>query len=122
MGRRDNPFGMPVFIDKYTLWSYNIVIEHDHIGGHMKSITVTIAEGKRDFSKLIREAAEKDEEIVVTKRGKPTAVIVSYEEYQRTRRVEAHRKIMESRTAFLKAGVSADDVYRESREELERRG
>jgi len=88
----------------------------------MKSITVTVAEGKRDFSKLIREASEKEEDIVVTRRGRPTAVIVSYDEYQRTRKVEAHRKIMESRAVFIKAGVSADEVYRESREELEERG
>ncbi len=88
----------------------------------MKTTTVTIAEGKRDFSRLIREAAEKNEDIVVTKRGKPMAVIVSYDEYRHSRKVEAHRKILESRAAFVKAGVSADEVYRESREELERRG
>jgi len=88
----------------------------------MKSITVTVAEGKRDFSKLIREASEKEEDIIVTRRGRPAAVIVSYVEYQRTRKVDAHRKIMESRAAFVKAGVSADEVYRESRDELEERG
>ena len=88
----------------------------------MKTITVTIAEGKRDFSRLIKEAAEKNEDIVVTKRGKPMAVIVSYDEYRHSRKVEAHRKILESRAAFVKAGVSASEVYRESREELERRG
>ncbi|MFQ5441598.1 MAG: type II toxin-antitoxin system Phd/YefM family antitoxin, partial [Thermodesulfobacteriota bacterium] len=42
----------------------------------MKTVTVTIADGKRDFSRLITEAAEKNEDIVVTKRGKPMAVII----------------------------------------------
>lgn len=88
----------------------------------MKTITVTIAEGKRDFSRLIREAAEGNEDIVVTKRGKPMAVIIPYGEYQHSRKVEAHQKILESRVAFAKAGVPAAEVYRESREELERRG
>lgn len=88
----------------------------------MKTITVTIAEGKRDFSRLIKEAAEKSEDIVVTKRGKPMAVIVPYDEYQHSRKVEAYQKILESRAAFACAGVSAEEVYRESREELERRG
>ncbi|MBI4830106.1 MAG: type II toxin-antitoxin system Phd/YefM family antitoxin [Candidatus Lindowbacteria bacterium] len=41
----------------------------------MKAITVSVAEGKRDFSSLIREAVEKNEDIIVTKRGKPMAVI-----------------------------------------------
>ncbi len=88
----------------------------------MKTTTVTIVEGKRDFSRLIREAAEKNEDIAVTKRGKPMAVIVSYDEYRHSRKVEAHQKILESRAAFARAGVTADEVYRESREELERRG
>ncbi|MFZ3071872.1 MAG: type II toxin-antitoxin system Phd/YefM family antitoxin [Thermodesulfobacteriota bacterium] len=87
----------------------------------METIAVTIAEGKRDFSRLIKEAAEKNEDIVVTKRGKPMAVIVPYGEYQHSKKMEAHRKILESRAAFVKAGVSAVEVYKESREELERR-
>jgi len=88
----------------------------------MKTITVTIADGKRDFSRLIREAAEKNEDIVVTKRGKPMAVIISYGEYQHSRKMEARRKILESRAAFAGAVVSAAEVYRESRKDLERRG
>ena len=88
----------------------------------MKTTTVSVAEGKRDFSRLIKEAAEKSEDIVVTKRGKPMAVIVPYDEYQHSKKVEAHQKILESRAAFAKAGVSAAEVYRKSRKELERRG
>jgi prevent-host-death family protein len=88
----------------------------------MKTITVTIAEGKRDFSKLIKQAAERNEEIVVTKRGKAMAVIVPYGEYQHSKKVGALQKILESRAVFVKAGISAADVYKESREELERKG
>ena len=87
----------------------------------MKTTTVTVAEGKRDFSRIIKEAAERKEGVVVTKRGKPLAVIVPYGEYEHSKKVEAHQKILESRAAFLKAGVSATDVHRESREELKRR-
>jgi prevent-host-death family protein len=88
----------------------------------MKTITVSVAEGKKEFSRLIREAAERNEDIVVTKRGKPMAVIVSYGAYRRSRKAEARRKILESRAAFARAGVSAAEVFRESRNELERRG
>jgi len=91
-------------------------------GGHMKTVTVTVAEGKRDFSRLIKEAVEKNEDIVVTKRGKPMAVIVPYGEYQHAKKVKAHQKILESRATFTRAGVSAAAVYRESRKGLERRG
>jgi len=88
----------------------------------MKTITVSIADGKRDFSRLIKEVAEKNEDIVVTRRGKPMAVIISYGEYQHSRKMEARRKILESRAAFADAAVSATEVYRESREDLERGG
>jgi prevent-host-death family protein len=87
---------------------------------YMKSTTVNVAEGKKEFSRLIREAFEKNEEIVVTKRGKPVAVIVSYEEHQRSKKVEGYRKIVEARAAFLKAGIRADEVFRESKKQLEK--
>lgn len=88
----------------------------------LKTTIVTIAEGKRDFSKLINEAVRKDEHIVVTRRGKPVAVIMPYERYLRSRRIEAYQKILKARTAFVGAGVSAETVYKESRRDLERRG
>ncbi len=85
----------------------------------MKSTTVSVAEGKKGFSRLIREAAERSEEVVVTRRGEPVAVIVSYKEYHRSKKIEGHRKIAEARAAFLKAGVRADEVFKESRKQLE---
>ncbi len=88
----------------------------------MKAITVSVAEGKRDFSSLIREAVEKNEDIIVTKRGKPMAVIVPYGEYQQSKKAGAYRKILETRAAFVKAGVSAAEVYGKSKSELEKRG
>ena len=87
----------------------------------MKVSTVSIAEGKKNFSRLVKDALEKKEEIIVTKRGKPIAVIVSYEEYQHSKRVEGYRKIMEAREAFLKAGISANEVFKESRKQLEKK-
>ena len=87
----------------------------------MKSTTVSIAEGKKSFSRLVEDAHKKKEETVVTKRGKPVAVIVPYEEYKHSKRVEGHRKIMEARAAFLKSGVRADEIYRESKKQLEKK-
>jgi len=87
----------------------------------MSGTTVNVAEGKKEFSRIIRLAMEKNEEVVVTKRGKPVAVILSYEEYQRSKRVEGYRKIAEARAAFLKAGIKANDVFRESRRQLEKK-
>jgi prevent-host-death family protein len=85
----------------------------------MKDATVSIAEGKKGFSRLIQNAVEKKEQIIVTKRGKPVAVIVPYDEFRRSQRLEGYRKIMEAREVLLKTGLSADAIYSESRKELE---
>ena len=87
----------------------------------MKSTTVSIAEGKKGFSRLIQGALEKKEKIIITKRQKPVAVIVPYDEYQHSQRFEGYKKIMEAREAFSKAGVKAKDVYKESKKQLEDR-
>jgi len=87
----------------------------------MKYTSVSVAEGKKGFSRLIRDALEKKGEIVVTKRGKPVAVILPYEEYQHSKRVGGYKKIIETREIFLKANISADEVFKESKKQLERR-
>jgi prevent-host-death family protein len=87
----------------------------------MKSTSVTVAEGKKGFSRLIRDALEKKEEIIVTKRGKPVAVILPYEEYQQSKRIEGYKKIMETRGVFLKANIGADEIFKGSRRQLEER-
>ena len=87
----------------------------------MKDTTVSIAEGKKGFSRLIQGALVNKEKIVITKRRKPVAVIIPYDEYQRSMRFEGYKKIMEVREAFLQAGVKAKDVYKESKKQLEGR-
>ena len=87
----------------------------------MKDSTVSIVEGKKGFSRLIQGAVEKKGKIIITKRRKPVAVIIPYDDYLRSMRFEGYKKIMEVREAFLKAGVKAKDVYKESKKHLEER-
>jgi len=87
----------------------------------MKDSIVSIAEGKKGFSRLIQGAVEKKGKIIITKRQKPVAVIIPYEDYQRSMRLDGYKKIMEVREAFLKAGVKAKDIYKESKKQLEER-
>lgn len=48
----------------------------------MATITLSITEVRNKFLTLIREAKELLEEIIITKNGKPEAVLMSYEEYE----------------------------------------
>jgi prevent-host-death family protein len=87
----------------------------------MKEITVSITDGRKEFSRLVQGALNNKEKIIITKRRKPVAVIIPYAEYQRFMRFEGFEKIMMVRKAFLKAGVKAKDVYKESQKQLEQR-
>jgi len=87
----------------------------------VKGTSVSVAEGKKGFSRLIKDALEKKEEIIVTKRGKPVAVILPYEKYQQSKRVEGYKKIIEAREVFLKANISADEIFKVSKKQLEKR-
>ena len=48
----------------------------------MKITSVSIAEGKKGFSRLIQDTLRKKDKVIVTKRGKPVVAIIPYEEYQ----------------------------------------
>ncbi len=87
----------------------------------MKGTIVSIAEGKKGFSRLIQGALEKNERVIITKRRKPVAVIIPYSEYERSKKFEGYKQIMEAREAFLKTRVKAKYVYKESKKQLEDR-
>ena len=82
---------------------------------------VTIAEGKKNFSRLISASLETNEEILVTRHGRPVAVIIPYERFQRSRKAEGYKKILAGREAFLKTGLKARTVFKETKKQLEDR-
>ena len=48
----------------------------------MPNSTVPVTEAKAKFLELVARVSERDDEIVITKKGKPAAVLVSIEEFQ----------------------------------------
>jgi len=85
----------------------------------MKEITLSITEGRKEFSRLVQGALNNKEKIIITKRRKPVAVIIPYDEYQRSMRVEAYNTIMKVRKAFLRTRFKPGDVHKESKKQLE---
>ena len=84
----------------------------------MNTLNVSIAEGKKNFTKIIRASEEKKQKIIVSRRGNPVAIILPYEEYQKSRKREALEKIKEARAIYRRSGISAEEVYEISRKEL----
>ncbi len=62
-----------------------------------------------------------EEPITITRRGKPVGVLISPEEYEHMRQVSAYWKMLRLSQSFEDRGVTADELFRASRDELEAR-
>lgn len=83
---------------------------------------VTISDGKKDFTSLIRESVAKNEDIVITNRGQPVAALLPYREYIDLRKLRTYLKMLEISKEVKKSGIKAMDIYAISKKELEGRG
>ena len=97
----------------------------------MQTKYVTVAETKRDLSKLLRDL--NGQYYLITRHGKPQAVLVSYEEFEKlenkqssvdevAKRSLAYQRILARQKTFQKHHVSTEKIHRESRKQLEKRG
>ncbi len=84
--------------------------------------TLPISEVKTRLPELVSGVAEREEEIVVTRNGKPAAVLVNYAEYERLREtldILSDRQLMtqirRSKNFYSKGGTGAsfDEVFGE---------
>lgn len=60
--------------------------------------TLPLAEAKAKLSRLVDRVAETDEEILITRNGRPAAVLVSpdeYESWKETRAVQSDRELIQ---------------------------
>ena len=86
--------------------------------------TLPISEVKARLPELVTGVSEREEEIVVTRNGRPAAMLVSYEDYQRQRDTleilsdpDMMTEIRRSRRFYAKKGkgLSFEDVFGEPR-------
>jgi prevent-host-death family protein len=79
---------------------------------------ISVAEAHNRLSRWLNKV--RDEPITITRRGKPVGVIVSPEEYERLRRVQAYLQMLRiSRSLNVgQSSVTADELIHASREEL----
>jgi len=84
--------------------------------------TLPISEVKARLPKLVRGVDEREEEVVVTRNGRPAAVLVNYAEYERVKETidilsdaDLMRQIRKSQAFYAagKRGLSFDEVFGE---------
>ena len=86
----------------------------------MDDIEISVAQGKKEFTKIIRNSSQSDGNVIITKRGKPTAVIMSFNAYQKMKSMARYAELMGLRKRFSQSGVSAQKVYEKSKRILEK--
>ena len=60
--------------------------------------------------------------MIITRRGRPDAVVLGYEAYQQLRRRSAYADMLGLAKELREAGVTASDLYEASRKDLEGHG
>jgi prevent-host-death family protein len=97
------------------------------------TIHASIGQVKRDISELVNRVAYSGERVILTSRGRPKAVLIGLEDYERLRRAEQTTAGLQDWLAGVQAlsgqilerrgnrPVEVDELLRQSREDLERR-
>jgi len=80
---------------------------------------VTITEAHNRLSHWLKKIPERP--ITITHRGKPVAVLVAPEEYERLRQVQAYLAMLRLSRSLRDAKVTGDELSEASRAELEAR-
>ncbi|MCS7010979.1 MAG: type II toxin-antitoxin system Phd/YefM family antitoxin [Anaerolineales bacterium] len=78
-----------------------------------------IAKAHNRLSTLLKKVAQTP--IVLTRRGKAVGVLISPEEYERLKRFEAYDTLVSIAQTLRESGLTADELHRTSREDLEGR-
>lgn len=78
-----------------------------------------IAEAHNRLSSLLKKVAQTP--IVLTRRGKAVGVLISPEEYERLKRYEAYDTLVGLSHTLRESGLTAAELYRAAREDLEGR-
>lgn len=90
------------------------------LGDLPMSKVVNVVEAKNKLTQLLRRVARGDE-VTITKNGEPTAMLISLESYNRLHRQAAANRLRELRAELADSGLSAKEIYRKSRRQLEAR-
>jgi prevent-host-death family protein len=80
---------------------------------------VSITEVHNRLSYWLKKVPEGS--VTITRRGKPVGVLVSPEEYERLRQVQAYLEMLRLSRSLQVNDVTADVLFQTSREELETR-
>jgi prevent-host-death family protein len=80
---------------------------------------ISVSEAHNRLSRWLDRVEEGP--VTITRRGKPVGVIISPEEYERLRQVQAYLEMLRLADSLRESGATANELFRASREKLEER-
>ncbi len=81
---------------------------------------ISVAEAHNRLSHWLKQV-EQGETVRITRRGKPVGVIIDPGEYERLRQVQAYLDMVTLSRSLHDSGLTAGELYRTGRDELEQR-
>jgi len=81
---------------------------------------ISIAEAHNRLSHWLKQV-EKGTTIRITRRGKPVGVIMDPDEYERLQQVQAYIEMVSLSRVLRETDLTAKELYRSGRDELEQR-
>ncbi len=81
---------------------------------------ISIAEAHNRLSYWLKQV-EKGKTLRITKRGKPIGVIINPSEYERLRQIQAYLEMVSLSRVLRESNLTASELYRAGRDELEQR-
>lgn len=87
----------------------------------MNTKKVAVAEGKKSFTQLLKEAEKERTVILIFRRGRFAGAILPPDEYERLERLEAYFEALQLSKQLARLPVSAAELARQARQELEDR-
>ena len=79
---------------------------------------ISIAEAHNRLSYLLKQVQKSP--VFITRHGKAVGVLISPDEYENLRQVRAYLQMVNLSHTLRDSGVTADELYQASRQELER--
>ena len=79
---------------------------------------MSVSEAKKGFTSILK-SVEEGQTAIITRRGEPVGAMIGFEEFQNLRKLRAYKSVLDLSLELSDCGITAAELYQQSRRELE---